>query len=339
MMTALLPSTAALLALVAGSAVAAPSTLASVRANGALRCGVVSSPEDWTKTDLHGQLAPLSIEMCKAVSVTALGAQAHATIVSYRTELEAETALARNKVDVVMGVTPEATSMWHFAIAFGAPYFYDAQGLLLRRESQAKTLADLGTTTICMIDGTDTQRVIQARAEGTSVRLDPFQEEGEMDDAVSAGRCGGMTAMLSHLYQLKAGYPGFAKATILPETYSLSPVAPAVRQGDAQWQMIVDWTIYALIQAEASNVTAANIAVQGNGGSDPVIQRLVGYDWATSRALGLQAHDWAAQVIAVVGNYGEIYDRTLGEKSAVKMPRGLNRLWLQGGLIHPLPVQ
>lgn len=102
--------------------------------------------------------------------------------------------------------------------------------------------------------------------------------------------------------------------------------------------MIVDWTIYALIQAEASGVTQANVAAMG-ASEDPVVQRLLGVDWATSRALGLEAHDWAAQVIAVVGNYGEIYDRSVGSQSALKLPRGLNALWLNGGLMHPLPVQ
>jgi general L-amino acid transport system substrate-binding protein len=72
---------------------------------------------------------------------------------------------------------------------------------------------------------------------------------------------------------------------------------------------------------------------------DPVVQRLLGIDWATSRALGLPARDWAAQVIATVGNYGEIFNRTVGLASPYQMPRGLNALWLNGGLMHPLPVQ
>jgi general L-amino acid transport system substrate-binding protein len=117
---------------------------------------------------------------------------------------------------------------------------------------------------------------------------------------------------------------------------TLSPIAPAYRNGDPQWSMIVDWTVYSLIQAEASGVTRANVGAQ-RASEDPVVQRLLGVDWATSRALGLSAKDWAAQVIAVVGNYGEIYERAVG--SPLQMPRGMNALWLNGGLMHPLPVQ
>jgi general L-amino acid transport system substrate-binding protein len=69
------------------------------------------------------------------------------------------------------------------------------------------------------------------------------------------------------------------------------------------------------------------------------VQRLLGVDWATSRALGLPARDWGAQVISVVGNYGEIYDRTIGNHGSLHLPRGINALWTNGGLMHPMPVQ
>jgi general L-amino acid transport system substrate-binding protein len=124
----------------------------------------------------------------------------------------------------------------------------------------------------------------------------------------------------------------------MPELLTLAPVAPAYRRDDPQWSMIVDWTVHALIQAEASGVTKANVGAE-RASEDLIIQRLLGVDWATSRALGLPAKDWAAQVIAAVGNYGEIYARTVGSGSALQLPRGLNALWIDGGLMHPLPVQ
>ena len=113
-------------------------------------------------------------------------------------------------------------------------------------------------------------------------------------------------------------------------------MAPAYRRDDPQWALIVDWTVHALVQAEASGVTQANVGAQRSS-EDPVVQRLLGVDFATSRALGLPARDWAAQVIAAVGNYGEIYERTV--TATLRLPRGLNALWLNGGLMRPLPVQ
>jgi general L-amino acid transport system substrate-binding protein len=124
---------------------------------------------------------------------------------------------------------------------------------------------------------------------------------------------------------------------ILPETLTLSPVALAYRQGDAQWAAIVDWTVYALIQAEASGVTQANVVAMGQS-DDPVIQYLLASDWSAAQALGL-SREWAMRVIATLGNYGEIFARTIAERSPLRLPRDLNALWTQGGLMHPLPVR
>nr|WP_294514514.1 transporter substrate-binding domain-containing protein [uncultured Rhodopila sp.] len=316
-------------------------TLNKVRAAGTLKCGVVSTPEDWNKDDLHGTLAPLSIEMCKAVSVAALGAKAAATIVSYPSELAAEEGLSKGDVDVGMGLSVGVTAMWHWSIAFGPPIFYDAQGVVVRRDANAHKLADLSGMNVCVVNGTDNEAILQARTIPKGIPINPlsFQEEGEMDDGLAVRHCDAISAMLSRIAQIKAAYgQQIGNDTVLPDMLTLSPVAPAYRQGDAQWGMIVDWTIHSLVQAEASGITRANVGSMETS-DDPIVLRLLGLDWATSRALGLEAHDWAAQVIAVVGNYGEIYERTLGEQSDLRMPRGLNRLWLDGGLMHPLPVQ
>ncbi|HUN38888.1 MAG TPA: transporter substrate-binding domain-containing protein [Acetobacteraceae bacterium] len=321
-------------------AVASP-TLDKVRAARELTCGVVAVPEDWNKTDLHGPLAPLSIEICKAVAVAALGADAKLAVKPFDSELAAEQGLHKGETDLIVGVTPNATSMWHWNIVFGPPVFYDGQGFLVRKDLPVHAIADLAHRNVCVVEGTDNEKVLLARtvARGIPINPMPFQEEGEMDDGLAVRHCDAVSAYVSRLAQVKAAYPKQVGGdTILPGLLTLSPVAPAYRQGDRQWGMIVDWTVYALIQAEASEVTQANVAAERTS-EDPVVQRLLGIDWATSRALGLGAHDWAAQVIAVVGNYGEIYDRTVGAHSALDLPRGLNALWTQGGLMHPLPVQ
>ena len=333
-----------LLACCAGAWVAPASagpTLDKVRAAGMLSCGVITEPEDYSKDDLHGELAPLAVEICKAVSVAALGEHAKVDLKPYASELEAEEGLHNSEVDLIVGVTPDATSAWHWQISFAPPVFYDGQGFMVRHDAQVTSIAQLAGMKVCFIEGTDNDKVLLARtvARGIALVPLPFQEEGEMEDGLAVRHCDAISASLSRLAQARANFPKqLGDDKILPDLLTLQPASPAYRQGDAQWASIVDWTIYALIQAEASGVTQANVASQHNS-EDPVVQRLLGVDWATSRALGLGAHDWAAQVIAVVGNYGEIYDRTVGEHGTLGLPRGMNALWLQGGLMHPLPVQ
>jgi general L-amino acid transport system substrate-binding protein len=336
---------AGLASVVAVPAWAAPAgavtTLEKVRAAGTLACGVVHEPEDWTKADLHGGLTPLGMEICKAVAVAALGQSAKVAVVSYASELSAEEGLHKGKVDLALGVTPEATAMWHWQIAFGPPYFFDGQGFLVRKDAGARSIGDLAGRKICVVEGTDNEKELLARtvARGIAIQPLPFQEEGEMDDGLAVRHCDGISAYRSKLAQVRAAYPKqLGEDVLLPELLNLAPVAPAYRQGDAQWGMVVDWTVHVLVDAEANGVTRANVAAE-RASEDPAVQRLLGVDWAASRALGLDAHDWSAQVIAAVGNYGEIYDRTVGEHGSLRLPRGLNALWTQGGLLHPLPVR
>ena len=318
----------------------AGATLDAIRHAGTIGCGVVTEIPEYNKQDRHGGLAALDLEICKAIAVAALGDAAQMKPSSFPVEREALLALQKGEVDVVVGVTPSASAVWAYGVQFGPPVFYDGQGIMVHRESGIHTLADLAKRDICFIDDTDTQAVLDAalRSHGIAYSPFPFQEEGEMDAALVVGRCGSMSADLSHLAEKRASFQGRAdEFVLLAETFTLDPVAPAYRQGDAQWGAIVDWTVHALVQAEASGVTQANVAAMHDS-ADPAVQRLLGIDFAAGRALGLE-HDWAARMIAAVGNYGEIYDRTAGEGSPLRLPRGLNALWTRGGLMHPLPVR
>lgn len=340
-MAILIPRLLSVCVALAAAFPAAASTLDDVRHAGALRCGVVATPEDYDKTDLHGALAPLSLEICKAVSVAALGSQARVAAKAFASELEAEESLAKSEVDLVVGVTPQATAMWHWHIAFGPPVFFDGQGFLVRKDYPVASLKELAGVRVCVVEGTDNEKILLARtvAQGIAINPMPFQEEGEMDDGLAVRHCDAVSAYVSRLAQTRAAYPKqLADDRILPMMLTLAPIAPAYRQGDAQWGMIVDWTVYALLQAEASGVTQANVGAKQTS-EDPVVQRLLGIDWATSRALGLEEKAWAGQVISVVGNYGEIYDRTIGLHGSLHLPRGVNALWTDGGLMHPMPLQ
>jgi general L-amino acid transport system substrate-binding protein len=319
----------------------AAGTLEHVRAAGQLRCGVVLAPEDWNKVDLHGDLSALDVEICKAVGVAALGQRVRVDITPFNSESEAEQGVSDARVDLVVGVTPSASAAWRWHVAFGPPVFYDGLALLVRPNLAANGRADLTGRKVCAIDGTDNDRALQARVAAGEfrARVATWQEEGEMDDAMDTHWCDAVGAYVSRLVQLRGQYPKLAEAQLLPQLLTLSPIAPAYRTDDPQWGEIVDWTVHALIQAEALGINHANVRQQA-ASADPEVQRLAGTDWSVARALGLLPRKgWALEVVAVVGNYGEIYDRTLGDSSKVHLPRGVNALWTQGGLMHALPLQ
>jgi general L-amino acid transport system substrate-binding protein len=318
----------------------AGSVLDGVKAAGKVPCGIITEEADWNKEDLHGSLATLGGEFCKGIAVAVFGDAAKADIHPYAIEQDGFEALKKGAVDVVAGVTPSASSLVFYGVAFGPPIFYDAQGFMVHKASGIGSLADLAGRKICFIDGTENGPVLFAtmKARGISFIPFPFQEEGEMDAGLVVGHCDAVTADISKLAQVRAQFHSMVNDfVILPERLTLSPVALAYRQGDAQWGAIVDWTVHALVQAEASGVTQTNVAVMRDS-EDPVIQKLLGVNWAAGQALGLD-RDWAAHLIAALGNYGEIYARTVGEESPLRLPRGLSALWTNGGLMHPLPVR
>jgi len=334
---------AVLLALAANAvaeipSVAAGSTLRQVQAAGVLHCGVVVAREDWNKVDLHGDLSTLHSEICKAVGIAALGTHAKIDIHLYNSEAEAEEGLSQSRVELVVGVTPSVSSATKWKVAFGPPVFYDGLGILVWPELPAIHVKDLVGRKICVIDGTDNDRVLEARANAGALkmRVSTWQEEGEMDDGMATHWCDAVGAYVTRLAPLRLQYRELVKARILPELLTLSPVVPAYRRDDAQWALLADWTIHTLIQAEASGVTRANVLAQKTN-EDPMVQRLLGIDWVTSQALGLPNKDWAVTVISAVGNYGEIYQRTVA--ASLGLPRGVNALWLDGGLLHALPIQ
>jgi general L-amino acid transport system substrate-binding protein len=318
----------------------AGSMLDAVKEAGKISCGVAVEEQDWNKDDLHGSLAALDGEICKSIAVAVFGDPGKAQIHPYAVEPDALEALKKGSADVVVGVTPSASSLAFYGVAFGPPIFYDAQGFMVHKASHIGSLADLAGRKVCFIDGTENGPILFAamKARGIAFVPFPFQEEGEMDAGLVVGHCEAVTADISKLAQVRAEFHSMVNDfVILAETLTLAPVAPAYRQGDVQWGAIVDWTVHALVQAEASGVTQANVAALRKS-EDPVIQHLLGTDWSAGQALGLD-REWAAHVIAALGNYGEIYARTVGEGSPLRLPRGLNALWTQRGLVQPLPVR
>ena len=313
-------------------------TLESIRAAHHMECGAVASADDWNGEDVHGNLSALEAEVCRAVAVAIFG-DAHAlTIQDFPGEPEVLSALKAGTIQVAMGISPSTSTATHFGIGFGPPIFYDSQRLMVSKRSGITELAGLRDKLICALDMSPPERALhdEMTARGIPYALQSHSEQGEMDAAVAVRRCTAGTALESRLAQSRANFHAVTSDFVfLPERFGLYPVVPAYRYGDQKFGLLIDWTVSALIEAEALGITQANVAAAVKR-EDMRAEQLLGHDFATAQALGL-AHDWAAKVIAATGNYGEIFQRTTGRP--YHLDRGLNALWTEGGLMHPLPMR
>jgi general L-amino acid transport system substrate-binding protein len=309
-----------------------PDTAAAIQASQTLVCGVVAEAEDWSRDDPHGPLPEFDTQICRAAAAAVLGSAAGASIQTYPAEAEALGALAAQKIDLAVGVTPGVTAALARHVEFGPVLLWDRGGFLVRTEAvplqHGATPAALAGKRVCFIEGTRWEQRLQARY-AAMIRL-PYQEEGEMEDALAGGACQAIAADFSRLFAIRRRL-GSQHLSVVPEPATLDPLTYAVRAGDARWAAMLSCVIQALIQAEASGVTAA-AAKSLRPGDDPDLQLLSGANWASGAALGLK-HDWALRMLSATGNYGEIFARTAG------MPRGVNALWRDGGLLAPLPLR
>ncbi len=313
-------------------------TLTAVRAANHLSCGTVQEADDWNGADVHGNLSALGGEICRAVAVAVLGTQDGLAIAAFPAEPEALGALKAGTIQLAVGVSPSASRAVQYGVGFGPPVFYDTQRILVAKKSGITGLAGLRGQLVCALDMTPPERTLrdEMTARGIQYALMAHSEQGELDAAVAVRRCVAGTAMETRLAQSRANFHARTSDFVfLPERLALDPVVPAYRYGDQAFGLIVDWVVGALIEAEALGVTRQNVAEAAKRG-DMRAEQLLGRDFATAQAFGLP-HDWAAKVIAATGNYGEIFQRTVG--GPYNLERGLNGLWTDGGLMRPLPMR
>ncbi|HXY24799.1 MAG TPA: hypothetical protein VEI73_09120 [Candidatus Acidoferrum sp.] len=332
-----------LLSLLAGGLLAPASvvhaqTLESIRAAHHMECGTVESADDWNGEDVHGNLSALEAEVCRAVAVAIFGDAHTLTIQVFPGEPEALSALKAGTIQLAVGISPSASTATHFGVGFGLPVFFDSQRLMVSKRSGITELKGLRDKLICALDMSPPERALhdEMTARGIPYALQSHSEQGEMDAAVAVRRCEAGTALESRLAQSRANFHAVTSDFVfLPERFGLYPVVPAYRYGDQKFGLLIDWTVSALIEAEALGITQGNVATAVKR-EDMRAEQLLGHDFATAQALGL-AHDWAAKVIAATGNYGEIFQRTTGRP--YHLDRGLNALWTQGGLMCALPMR
>jgi len=328
-------------AVVAGMSPAAAGTLDDIKAKGYLQCGVNPGLPGFGNPDAQGNYTGIDVDYCKALAAAVFG---DASKVKY-TPLDAKerfTALQSGEVDVLIRNTTWTMSRdTQLGFIFSVVNFYDGQGIMVKKslvDQGVKSVKDLDGASICVQAGTDTEFNLADYFKHHNITYKPVVQEKQTDSLATydQGRCDAYTTDKSGLYASRLTLKNPDDNVILPETLSKEPLGPVVRNGDVQWADVVKWTHFALLDAEELGVTKANVDDMLKS-DNPSIQRLLGVSGDFGKSLGL-SKDWARQIIQAVGNYGEIYDRNVGKDSPLKIDRGLNNLWNNGGLQYGMPI-
>lgn len=334
-----------LLLLLTLGAVAAPpafagKTLDAVRQRGEVICGVTPGLAGFSAPDSKGNWSGIDVDVCKAMAAAVLGDARKVRWVPLNSQ-QRFTAIQSGEVDILSrNTTWTLTRDASLGLHFTSIVFHDGQGFMVTRKSGITGAKQLDNAVVCVQSGTTTEKNLADYLRATKIRAKPVVFEGYEASlkAFFAGRCQAYTtdaSSLAAILQRETRNP--ADYRILPELISKEPLAPAVRRGDDEWFAIAKWVINALINAEELGITQANVDALKSGG-DPVARRLLGNGDDTGKALTLDA-GWAYRAIKAVGNYGEIFERNLGEGSPLKLPRGANNLWNRGGLIYAPPIR
>jgi general L-amino acid transport system substrate-binding protein len=315
-------------------------TLAAVTERGVLRCGGNQSVPGFgyinpDTNDFEG----FDIDFCKAIAAAALG-DATAFEIRPTTANERFPVLQSGEVDVLIRNTTWTISRdTSLGFDFAPTTFYDGQGMMVRVEDSIDSLEGLEGGTICVQSGTTTEKNLADVFRALDVEFTPivFDNADATREAYDAGQCDGFTTDKSGLVSQQILLAEPEAHTILDVTMSKEPLGPLVRHGDDNWFDVVKWTVYCIIQAEELDISSANVDDFVDS-DEPVIRNLLGDEGDLGLALGLNA-DFCYQIIAQVGNYGEIYDRNLGPDTPFNLPRGLNALYTEGGIMYAMPFR
>jgi len=334
--TALL-STAVTLGLAAPAMAA--ETLDAVKARGELACGVSTGIPGFSAPDEDGHWTGLDVDFCRAVATAVLGEPDAVRFVPL-TAKERFTALQSGEIDVLSRVTTwTLTRDASLGMNFIGVTFYDGQGFLVKKDLGLSSALELDGASVCVASGTTTELNLADyfRAKGMDYSPVVFDSAEQTIQGFISGRCDVLTSDQSQLYALRTKMDDPSRAEVLPEVISKEPLGPVVRQGDDEWFNIVKWTLSAQLNAEELGISSANVeAVMSS--DNPSVKRLLGTDGDMGEKLGLPAN-WAAEVIAQVGNYGEMFERNVGEDSPLRIARGLNALWTEGGIQYAPPLR
>jgi len=331
-------STAAIAATISTGAAAA--TLDDVKSKGFIQCGVSQGVPGFSNADVNGNWTGIDVDACRATAAAIFG-DAQAVKFTPLSAKERFTALQSGEIDMLSrNTTWTYTRDTSLGLDFTAVNFYDGQGFMARKDLGVESALDLDGATVCTEQGTTTELNMADFFRKHKMNYVPVivQKADEALAAYASGRCDVFTTDKSGLAAHRSKLSDPNAHVILPETISKEPLGPVVRHGDNQWKDIVTWAMFVQVNAEEMGINSKNVAKIKSESNDPGIRRLLGAEGNMGESLGLGA-DWAYNIIAEVGNYGEVFERNVGPNTPVGLPRGINNLWTEGGVMYAPPVR
>ena len=325
---------------VAGVSAASAATLDDVKAKGFIQCGVSQGLIGFSNPDEQNNWTGLDVDYCRAVAAAIFGDGQKVKF----TPLSAKdrfAALTSGEIDILSRNTTwtmgRDTSQ---GMTFAGVMYYDGQGFMVKKSLGVDSALKLNGATVCTQTGTTTELNLADyfRTNNMTYQVVAFEKNDEVLKAYDEGRCDAYTTDQSGLYAERLKLTAPDDTVVLPEIISKEPLGPLVRQGDTGWFNIAKWTYYVLVNAEELGVTQANVDDMAANSQNPEIRRMLGAEGDFGTGIGL-TNDWAVKVIKAVGNYGEIFERNIGEGTPLKIKRGKNALWSQGGLQYGPPIR
>lgn len=319
---------------------AAQSTLDAVKAKGRLRCGIVELGSGLATQAGSGQWIGFYPDFCRAVAVAVTGSADQVAIVNVSLANRFD-AVVKGALDVLMtGSTWTLGRDADLRVSFPALYLFDGQTFMAHASEAVRRIDDLKGKSVCVAKGTTTLPQVEelSRSHGLGLKVQPYETIQGAYSSFFSRQCQAMvddSTGLASERALNATNP--AEFVILDALTTKEPLAPAVRKNDGAWEDVVRWVVFATIAAEELGISSANVDAMLDS-PDPAIRRLLGVEAGLGQGLGLDGR-WAYRIIKATGNYGEIFERNLGMESALKLRRGLNALWTQGGLLWSPPFR
>lgn len=315
-------------------------TLDAVRARGTLNCGIHTGVAGFALPDSRGVWQGFDVELCRGLAAAIFNDPAKVRFIPLSSSTRF-TALGSGEIDVLFRTSTQTMLRdTTLGLRHVTTYFYDGHGFMVRASLGVQRVRDMADATICLIQGTTNEQVTADYFRSVNVRFQPvvFERTDQAVAALAAGRCDSFGTDASQLAGVRSSMPNPREWTILPERFSKEPYGAYVRRGDDNWYDIVRWFTTAIIEAEEQGITRANAEEQRRSSTSPNTRRLLGVTPELGQSLKLDAV-WAYNAIRAIGNYGELYERTMGETTPVALPRGPNNLHTNGGLLYALPMR
>lgn len=318
----------------------AGATLDGVKKKGFVQCGVSDGLPGFSVPDASGKILGIDADVCRAVAAAVFG---DATKVKF-SQLNAKerfTALQSGEIDVLSRNTTWTSSRdAGMGLIFAGVTYYDGQGFLVNKKLGVSSAKELDGATICIQAGTTTELNVSDYFRANSLKYTPitFETSDESAKSLEGGRCDVLTSDQSQLYAQRSKLSKPDDYVVMKEVISKEPLGPVVRKGDDEWLNVVKWSLFALLDAEEAGITSKNVEEMAKSSTNPDVRRMLGADGEFGKDLQLPK-DWIVQIVKQVGNYSEVFERNLGQSTPLKIDRGQNALWKNGGLQYAPPVR